>query len=77
MNKKQNPWWPEELACWAPPKREVKKISIGKELNAMGRWAFDPKTKLSQLTFKGWQSAKNKLRQAGKKGGKSYGSVNF
>lgn len=43
----------------------------------MWSWAFDPKTKLSQLTFKGWQSAKNKLRQAGKKGGKSYGSVNF
>jgi hypothetical protein len=64
---KKNSWWPEERRLWAPPKMKMKKVSIGKELDALSAWAFDPKTKISQLTLRGWENLKAKTKKRRKK----------
>lgn len=47
----------------------LKAFNLRGDLDTLETWAWDPKTKISQVSFKRWL-AKNKLRLAGQKGGK-------
>jgi hypothetical protein len=54
----------------------MKKPNLKAELDGLMSWAFDPQTKLKDLTVRGWEKFK-RLREAGQGRRIRNGSVNF